>query len=128
MEGFKEFYVPDLSYDELKFYNNKWHLKEDVIGLNGATKKSQRIVYSKQKKDGSYELTEKEVNVKWVDPSDANAPNGVNKHVAHLPENETLKKEKSARNSNQTNKVTKTAKTKKNEFSMNPFLSNKRRR
>jgi hypothetical protein len=129
LEGFREFYVPDLSYDELKFFNNKWHLREDVVGINNPDKKSQRITYSKQKKDGSYELTEKEVKVKWIDPSDANAPNGGNVHVAHLPEYEILKKENSAKISNQTNKLAKTAKkTKKNEFSMNPFLSNKRRR
>lgn len=129
LEGFREFYVPDLSYDELKFYNNKWHLREDVVGINNPDKKSQKIAYSKQKKDGSYELTEKEVKVKWIDPSDANAPNGGNVHVAQLPDNESETKSTTAKTVNTSKAATdRKKKTKKNEFSMNPFLNNRQRR
>lgn len=116
MEGFREFYVPDLSYDALAFIDNKWVLEEDVIAIS-KTNASKPLVYYKKNENG--EIVEEEVSKKmWIDPSNPNAPASPNTHVAAMPEeqnktNESAskqKKDKSAMNAkNKRNKKQKSA-------------------
>jgi hypothetical protein len=131
LEGFREYYVPDLSYDELKYYNNKWHHKEDVVGVNNPNQqKTHRVAYSKTKKDGSVVIVQKEEKSKWIDPSDVNSPNGGNNHVAHLPSEDKNLKNNSLNKSNDKNSKANSSRAKqtyrKGEFSMNPFVKNKK--
>ncbi len=126
--GFYEYYVPDFSYDELYFKNNKWIVNEDVVGINTKGDKTYTLQHINPKNG---EVVSKEVKNNWIDPSDKNAPAGGNTHVAAVPENE--KADKSSKsdqpipaNGDQTPKISK--KQRKNEFSMNPYYSKKGRR
>jgi hypothetical protein len=82
MEGFYEYYVPDMSYDAYIFNENYWILYEDVIAINDPEKKTYKQI-TIDKKTG--EIKEEEVNKNWIDPSDPNAPGSPNKHVPVLP-------------------------------------------
>lgn len=92
MANFREFYVPDLSYDAMEFDGKRWNLIEDVIGVNPSDSKEKQVVYTKNE-DG--ELEAKEIKADWQDPSNPNAPAGGNIHVAVTPdENGEEKKDK----------------------------------
>lgn len=82
MNGFYEYYVPDMSYDAFEFEDGKWVLREDVVTINEPGKKT----FSKISIDPltGQEIKE-EVENKWIDPSDYNAPGGINKHTPSLP-------------------------------------------
>lgn len=78
LEGFYEYYVPDMSYDALEFQGTKWVLVEDVIGLN---KDSETVkMHHLDPKTG--ELEEEEVKNTWEDPTSEGAPGGKEVHVA----------------------------------------------
>lgn len=85
MKGFYAFYVPDLSYDAYELRNNKWYLKEDVIGVNDKTEDKITVSVYDEK---TGEIVEKQVKNKWIDPSDDKSPAGGNKHIATTPEQE----------------------------------------
>lgn len=91
LKGYFSFYVPDLSYDALKYEDSKWVLHEDVVGVN-AHDTEETIVYTKDPKTGK--LIKRKIKNDWEDPSDAAAPAGGNEHVAATPE-ETVKPDKS---------------------------------
>lgn len=95
MKGIYSFYVPDLSYDAYVLENNKWTLKEDVIGVNDATPDVVTIQYRDEK---TGKMVEKNMKATWDDPSDPNAPAGGSTHVATTPEDQEVdsnsKKEK----------------------------------
>jgi hypothetical protein len=82
LEGFYEYYVPDFSYDQLVYKNNKWTIEEDVVGVNEKSNSDYTLNYL-NKKTGEV-VSDKEKN-KWVDPTDKNAPGGANTHTASLP-------------------------------------------
>lgn len=125
--GFYEYYVPDFSYDELYFSNNKWIVNEDVVGINNKGDKTYTLQHINPKNG---EVVSKEVKNNWIDPSDKNAPAGPNTHVASAPESEGSKSSKADKatpeNSDQTPKISK--KKRKNEFSMNPYYVKKGKR
>ncbi len=83
LAAFPSFYCPDLSYDALKFEDEKWVLYEDVIGVNPESEKDQYVTVMDPK---TGELVQKKMNSDWQDPSDANAPAGGSVHVAVLPD------------------------------------------
>lgn len=85
MKGIYSFYVPDLSYDAYELKNNKWYLKEDVIGVNKQSA-AKITVSTYDEKSGT--IKEKEVKNKWINPSDVDAPGGGSQHVATTPEQE----------------------------------------
>lgn len=91
MAGFREFYVPDLSYDAMEFDGKRWVLIEDVIGVNKDETAHKKVVYTNNE-DGYLEA--KEIEDEWQDPSNPNAPGGGNIHVAVTPEKEAEEKEK----------------------------------
>lgn len=96
MKNFREFYVPDLSYDALNMDGSRWVLEEDVIGVNPESDPKKRIVYVKNEKTGKLEA--KEIKSNWQNPEDLDAPAGGSEHVAVTPEGTTpdgkTKKEK----------------------------------
>ena len=82
MTGFYSYYVPDFSYDAFIFYKNKWVLQEAVVGVN--KKGGEKLkVFVQNKKTGELEM--REIDNKWIDPSDKKAANGGNTHVARTP-------------------------------------------
>lgn len=84
MKGYYSFYVPDLSYDAFIFENNKWTLKEDVIGVNPHNDKETQEVLTMDPKTGK--LVKRKIDTDWQDPSNPGAPAGGNVHVAVTPE------------------------------------------
>lgn len=83
MEGFYEYYVPDMTYDAFVFDGNKWILKEDVIGRNKEDV-TVKMVHIDSKSGDVVEEDEKEA--KWVDPTSAGAPGSSEVHIAVLHE------------------------------------------
>lgn len=114
MAEFREFYVPDMSYDSYTFNSGtgKWELKEDIIAINKETEKQQVLKVYDLNKKGEMVTTAQKGG--WIDPSDKNAPAGSNIHTPALPD------EAPKSNSKQINTPTKTIdqyqfpKTKKN--------------
>lgn len=88
MEGFREFYVPDMSYDALKFTGNKWVLEEDVVSINKrpAVKQGNVTTFDLTK---DKQLVGHQQKATWVDPSNPNSPAGQNVHTAAMPEEGT---------------------------------------
>jgi hypothetical protein len=84
MEGFHEYYVPDLSYDAYVYKGTKWQLVEDVIGVN----KDQESVKLHTINPRTEEIVESEVDNKWIDPTTEGSPASKEVHVAALPEDE----------------------------------------
>ncbi len=125
MEGFHEYYVPDLSYDELKFVNNKWVIQENVVGVNGKESNSYTLQYINKKNN---QVEKASVKNKWVDPSDPNAPNGGNVHVAKLPGDELGKSKHVDSKATTGSPTISKRQRRKNEFSMNPFLKTRNRK
>lgn len=96
MKGIYSFYVPDLSYDAFVLQNNKWILKEDVIGVNDSSPEVVTIQYRDEK---TGKMVEKNMKATWDDPSDPNAPAGGSVHVATTPEDQEAETEiKSSKN------------------------------
>ncbi len=93
MEDFREYYVPDMSYDAYSFENNKWHLIEDIIAIN---KKGQETVELKAYDSKSDTVVSIERKNEWENPEGQNTPISGGTHKANLPEDisEDDKKEK----------------------------------
>lgn len=117
LAGFYEYYVPDFSYDQLVFKNNKWTLEEDIVGVNKKENSDYTLKYL-NKKNGEVESADQKN--KWIDPSDKNAPGGANTHVAVVPSDANGKSDSksSEKKDEQTPKIGK--RKKKEEFSMLP--------
>jgi hypothetical protein len=83
MEGFYEFYVPDMSYDALVLENNRWVMVEDVIGIN----KKQGAVSLTQINAKSGDISTTSVESKWEDPTGTGSSGSSDEvHVAVLPD------------------------------------------
>ncbi|MFT5859648.1 MAG: hypothetical protein ACI865_001752 [Flavobacteriaceae bacterium] len=95
MRGYFSFYVPDLSYDALKFESGKWILHEDVIGVNDSHEDDKQIVYARDPRTGK--LKKQVIERKWQNPEDLEAPAGGNEHVAVTPEGEEKDEKKDNR-------------------------------
>lgn len=90
---FREYYVPDMSYDAYKYENGKWLLSEDIIAINPEENRSKVLVYD-PKTDTSVVIQE---NAKWIDPTNRNAPIDGGTHRAVKPVDELSPKEKNAK-------------------------------
>ena len=87
---FREFYVPDMSYDGYKYEDNKWVLKEDVIAYN---KEKEKDYITINKYDEELDTIVKvSVKGKWINPTDKNAPIDGGSHKAALPEEDNKNK------------------------------------
>ena len=95
MRGYFSFYVPDLSYDALKFEAGKWILHEDVIGINDSYQDDKQVVYVKDPRTGK--LKKQVIEREWQNPEDLEAPAGGNEHVAVTPEGEAKDEKKDGR-------------------------------
>ena len=86
LKGFKEYYVPDLSYDSFVLTRGKWVLHEDVIAVNNSEGKKKEI-YVLDPETGK--IKKIKIKNKWENPS-----TGLNseEHIAVTPEDEEVKK------------------------------------
>ena len=92
MEGFKEFYVPDMSYDAFTMEGNRWVLEEDIIAINKKSNESKTVVSYDLDKDGN--LVETKKKTKWLDPTNKTAPGGQNIHTPAVPDDVVVDKKK----------------------------------
>lgn len=83
MVDFRQFYVPDMSYDAFTYDGIKWNLQTDIVAINPNEKNKTVTTYG-MSKDGELIATERKS--KWIDPSDKNAPGGANIHTINLPD------------------------------------------
>jgi hypothetical protein len=67
---FRDYYVPDMTYDAYTFDGNKWQLKEDIVALNKKDHQVKVMAYDPES-DTSVVIDNKN---KWIDPTDKNAP------------------------------------------------------
>lgn len=125
MEGFREFYVPDMSYDALRFNNGKWTLEEDIIGINKkSVAKANPVTTLDLNKDKK--MVRHEEKAKWIDPSSPNAPAGQNIHTPALPE-ETPVAETPKRNKKEASEFPSSRKNDKKQKSGITGVSTKKR-
>lgn len=82
LEGFREYYVPDLTYDAMAFQRGKWVTRKNIIATNSESRK--KISVYAQQQDGK--LHKKEINNKWITPNDKNSPIDNGNHEAITPE------------------------------------------
>lgn len=84
LKEFREYYVPDMSYDAFKFTNSKWILEEDVIAVNDEDGNKVSMSYVDP---DTGEVITKEVKNKWLDPtSNGRTPVDGGGHTAVTPE------------------------------------------
>ncbi len=122
MADFREFYVPDMSYDAYVLEDDKWVLQEDIVAINADKGNKETVkVYDMNKKG---EIVESEQKNTWRDPSDKNAPAGSNIHTPALPE--SIKKDKKGKKPEQKieNKALKNKKRSNEEFYYQTVLKN----
>lgn len=117
MEGIYEYYIPDMSYDAFVLEDGKWILHEDVIGVN--KKQNTVSLHTIDSKTG--EISSKEVESKWVDPTGERGPGSSDSHVAVLPGMET-------KNTTESNKTSAKPKSKKDMTALELYESKKRHR
>ncbi len=82
MNGFYEYYVPDMSHDAYLYEDGKWVLHEDVIGVNSPDKET---IKQTSIDPITGKIIETEVPNQWVDPSDKSAPGGGGIHTPVIP-------------------------------------------
>ena len=108
MKDFREYYVPDMSYDAYSFVNNKWHLIEDIIAIN---KKGQETVELKAYDSESDTVVSIERKNEWENPEGENAPVSGGSHKAALPED--FSEDQKAKKAKKTKKKKKSKRRKK---------------
>ena len=98
LKSFRSYYVPDLSYDSFTYENNKWVLKEDVIGVNKAEGEDQSLLVLN---NDTGQLERREIENEWLTPEDVNAPAGGTAHVAVTPEEQETEGSKTVDETNE---------------------------
>ncbi|MFT6983512.1 MAG: hypothetical protein ACJAUD_002290 [Crocinitomicaceae bacterium] len=98
LKGFRSYYVPDLSYDSFTYEDNKWVLKEDVIGVNRSDGEDQSVVVLNNE---TGELERRIIENEWLTPDDVNAPGGSTAHVAVTPEEREIEGQKTVKEANE---------------------------
>ena len=109
LKEFKEYYVPDMSYDAYNFEKNKWRLQEDIIAVND--QQSDQVDLKAYDSDLDTVVTI-QAKGKWINPDDKNAPLDGGGHRAVTPED--LEAEKDGKSPKK--KKTKVRRPKKEEF------------
>lgn len=79
---FREFYVPDLSYDAYAWNDKIWVLQEDIIAVNKERKTVNLQAYDKEL-DSVVTIP---IKNKWINPENPDAPIDGGKHKAVLPD------------------------------------------
>lgn len=97
LKEFKEFYVPDMSYDAYIWDGKYWNLEEDIIANNSALTERKKVELKAYDEDMDT-VVSIEKKSSWINPTDLNAPIDAGQHRAVTPED--IKDEKGGRNSN----------------------------
>lgn len=96
MKDFREYYVPDMSYDAYNFIDDQWVLETDIIATNSEESKKIKISRYDPKTDT---IVEEEIRKKWNSPNGGNTPIQNGTHEAKtVPEEEyNTKKENTSK-------------------------------
>ena len=94
MKDFREYYVPDMSYDAYEFKNNQWNLIEDIVAIN---KKEKETVELKAYDSDQDTIVSIERKNQWENPEGENAPVEGGSHKAAMPEDLTEEEQKKQR-------------------------------
>lgn len=97
LKEFKEFYVPDMSYDAYVWDGRYWNLSEDIIANNSELTERKKVDLKAYDPDLDTVVTIPEKS-KWLNPTDPNAPIDGGQHRAVTPED--IQKENEGKNSN----------------------------
>lgn len=104
LKEFREFYVPDMSYDAYDWNGTQWVLLEDIIAVNKEVSNTVELKAYDKELDSVVSIPTKG---KWINPEDPNSPIDGGRHQAITPED--LKKEQQGKNTKKNqNKATKT--------------------
>lgn len=109
MVEFRQFYVPDMSYDAFTYDGDRWNINVDIIAINAKEEKGKTYTSYGINKDGK--MVGEEKKSKWIDPTNKNTHGGEqNIHTPSLPEDSnnkklTQKKEKNPRDRQKTKKL-----------------------
>jgi hypothetical protein len=82
LHEFREYYVPDMSYDAYRFEEGKWRLIEDIVAINEKDHEVKVMTYDSDR-DTSVVLDNQN---RWNDPTNKNAPIDGGTHRAVKPE------------------------------------------
>ncbi len=82
LKEFREYYVPDMSYDAYNFHDQKWYLEEDIIAVNNKRESISMQAYD-NKRDTVVTVEQKN---KWENPEASNAPVDNGNHKAITPD------------------------------------------
>ncbi|MGB0934084.1 MAG: hypothetical protein ACPGU5_07355 [Lishizhenia sp.] len=91
LREFREYWVPDMSYDALTFTNGKWIVEEDIIALNTEENNKVTISTYDAKSDTIKQI---EIKNKWESPG--------NNHVIALPDDNNTKVNKKTKKQKET--------------------------
>ncbi|MDX1447291.1 hypothetical protein [Lishizhenia sp.] len=103
MKDFREYYVPDMSYDAYKFVDEVWVLETDIIATNAEESNKLKISRYDAKNDT---IVEEVVRKKWNSPDGGNTPVQNGSHEAQtVPEEEYNEKNENTPKSKKEEKV-----------------------
>lgn len=92
---FREYYVPDMSYDAYLWNGKQWEIQEDIVAINEERPKRLQLKAYDSKLDTVVNVP---VKNQWEDPTDMNAPIDAGTHKAVLPEDNQDSKASKKRN------------------------------
>ncbi|HLV41319.1 MAG TPA: hypothetical protein VKY37_03480 [Brumimicrobium sp.] len=105
LKEFREFYVPDMSYDAYDWNGTQWVLLEDIIAINKEVSNSIDMKAYDSKLDSVVTIPTKG---KWINPENPNSPIDGGRHQAVTPDD--LKQEqKGKKTKKSSNKASKSA-------------------
>ncbi|WP_139230281.1 hypothetical protein [Lishizhenia tianjinensis] len=113
MKDFREYYVPDMSYDAYKFIEDTWVLESDVIATNSEESKKMKISRYDPEKDTVVEV---EIRKKWNSPDGGNTPVQNGTHEAKTVPKEEYEGNGESKTSAKEQKVEKEKTRKEEEF------------
>lgn len=94
LKEFREYYVPDMSYDAYQWNGSQWMLLEDIIAVN---KEESNIVELKAYDKELDSVVTIPTKGKWINPEDLNSPIDGGRHQAITPDD--LKQEEKGKKS-----------------------------
>lgn len=97
LKEFKEFYVPDMTYDAYSWDGKYWNLKEDIIANNNEMAERKKVDLKAYDADMDTVVTISEKS-SWINPTDIDAPIDGGQHRAVTPED--IEKESKGKDSN----------------------------
>jgi len=123
MKEFREFYVPDMSYDAYTWDGKQWALLEDIIAVNKETSNRVNLRAYDAELDTVVSIPTKST---WINPEDESAPIDGGRHRAITPE-DVNKASKSSKD-NKKEKKSRAKKKKKKSSGRSAIELNNRRR